>query len=301
MIDALQSTLIPLWALCALLAAWAVTSIPLIQEKYQADGFALTFWVKVFIGLAMTIPVLSIRLDFSLRFYIYVTLSTLVYIVSDITYFKSVPKVGSGIVTRLLPSSVVITFIVWFLIEPERLKPYMENPYIGSATAALIGLFVFFALQLRKCPLSWQGVRMIWPVILAACIGPVLTKIALSEIEGNNAVYVYLFVQSTMTVGFLGLYYLVKKPIPLSIFASYNSIRTGMIIGAIMCITLLLKLKALQLADNPGYVTMIFFTDAVWVLWVYKWLGRKDDSRIWPGLGIVGCAAALIFLKQYAA
>ena len=37
---------VPFWAVLGLLAALFSTAIPLIQERMQADGFAVAFWVK---------------------------------------------------------------------------------------------------------------------------------------------------------------------------------------------------------------------------------------------------------------
>jgi hypothetical protein len=39
-------------------------------------------------------------------------------------------------------------------------------------------------------------------------------------------------------------------------------------------------------------------TDALWILLFYRAIGKKDDSKIWAGLGIVGCAAALALVKS---
>lgn len=293
-----------LWAFYAFAAALAMTSIPLLQEKFKADGIALTFWIKVFVTLSALVPVLHYGLAVPPMFYVYTLVTTVIYIISDIVYFRSVPHIGAGMMTRLLPSSVLITFVLWMVIEPQRVDAYISKPWIGAGTCALIIAFVFCAMRVKRCPVSWQGVKRIWPVLASASLGPIITKMALNEAAANAAhenvaTFAYMFVQSGMTVALIGLYHLVRRPIPTAVMFERNAIRTGFIIGIAIAAMLFFKTKALQLTDNPAYVVMVFFTDALWVMLIYRLIGRKEQGDIRAGIGIVICAALLVLLKSF--
>lgn len=290
--------MIPLWFVMALSAAMMTTAVPLVQEKFKADGFALALWNKVFITI-LTLPILLyVGLPSDPLFYVYLAITSVIYSVSDVIYFRAVPQVGSGVVTRLLPISVVVTFFAWFLVDPELWHSYMAEP----RKAVMIGLvflaFLYFSSRLKQCIVSWQGFRLLWFVIVAACVGPIIGKLALSHAGQVQAPFAYVCIQSLMMVVCLGIFYCWKKPISHQIMFSASSIRTGIILAVISGVMLILKMKAVQLVDNPAFVSLVVFTDALWVLLVYKLIGKKENANIWAGLGIVACAVAVIAVKS---
>ncbi|MDB5478341.1 MAG: hypothetical protein JWM96_836 [Alphaproteobacteria bacterium] len=290
--------IIPLWAVLSLAASLLVTFIPLVQERFKADGFALALWNKVFVA-AMISPFLwRVGLPTDPLFYGFVTLTAAIFSLSDVVYFRAVPIIGSGLMTRLLPASVVITFLLWFAVDPQLIDKYTAVPWKMAAICAILLAFVFFASRVKKCHISWTGLRLIWPVIVAACIGPVLVKLALDHAAKEQATFAYLFFQSVLTIFFLSLYAAVKHPVPRRVLYSPHVIKVAALMGALMGSTMYLKTRAVALVDNPGFTSMIFFTDALWVILIYKLIGRKETGNIWAGLGIVACAAALVLVKS---
>ncbi len=282
-----------MWAFYAFAAAILVTAIPLLQERFRADGFALAFWVKVFVVL-LTLPYAAyLGLPVEPRFYFWVALSAVLYSISDVIFFRAVPRVGSGVVTRVLPATVIITFLLWFAVDPSLIAQYAAQPAKSAAIIGVLALFVFFATRVKKCAVTWAGVRMIWFVIFAGCVGPVISKIAIGQMPAA-----YVAVQAFFMAVFLAGFYAFKRPIGTDVFLCRNSVVTGLLIGAVMALVSVLKAKALQLAENPAYVTVIFFTDAIWVLAVYKMIGRKESANVWAGLGIVASAAALVLVRS---
>lgn len=289
--------MIPLWFVLALSAAMMTTAVPLVQEKYRADGFALALWNKLFVAI-MTLPILLyVGVPDDPLFYIYLAATAVIYSISDVVFFRSVPVVGSGVVTRLLPISVVATFFIWFLIEPDLWHEYMQQPYKLMAICLILLAFLYFAARLKKCHVSWQGVRLLWPVIIAACIGPVISKLALDRAGQVQAPLAYVCIQSIMMVMCLSVFYRIRKPISHQVMFSKEAIRTGIILAALAGVMIFLKMKAYQLVDNPGFVSLVVFTDSLWVILVYRLIGKKETANIWAGLGIVSCAFAVIVVK----
>lgn len=289
--------MIPLWALLGLSAAFLSTAIPLIQERMKADGFAVAFWVKA-AAVLLSLPfALYFGLPSDWKFYAVISVTALLWCVSDVLYFRGVAQVGAGIVSRLLPSAVLISFVVWFLIRPELLQQYAAHPLPAAAMALIIVLATLFATLLHRDPVSWQGVRLVWFVIFAACVGPIIEKLSLGYAPAREAPFGFMFAQGSIMLALWLIYYLIRKPIPYSVLMSKQSLVTGAAIGSIGTAVLYLKTTALMMTEHPAYLSVLLFTDALWILLVYRVTGRKDDSNVWAGLGIVFCAIALILVK----
>jgi hypothetical protein len=50
--------------------------------------------------------------------------------------------------------------------------------------------------------------------------------------------------------------------------------------------------------DNPGYVSALRLVNTVLIVAAHKWMGKKDDSDVVSGFGIVASAAAIVLLKE---
>jgi hypothetical protein len=109
-----------------------------------------------------------------------------------------------------------------------------------------------------------------------------------------------MFCQGSMMIAFWAVYYVLKKPLPLPVLFSPAQIRTGLSIGVVGFIVLTLKTIALVQVEQPAYLSVILFTDALWIILYYRLTGRQETSNIWAGLGIVACAITLVMLKQAA-
>ena len=290
--------IIPSWVLLGLYAALITTAIPLIQERLKAEGFAVAMLVKFVACVAMIPFVLTQGFPDNPKFYVAVAITSVLWAISDVIYFRSIPKVGAGVVTRLLPSAVILSFILWFFIDPALLDKYKANPLQASLIAAIILLASWFASQLKNCPVSWKGVRVIWFVIFAACVGPLIEKMTLGYAPAKQAPFAFVFVQACFMLCCYGLYYLIRKPISRAALFSALSLKAGILIGICSAAGVTLRFMALQEAEHPAYLSVILFTDALWVVLFHRLTGKTDNSNIWAGLGIVFCAIALTVVKS---
>ena len=291
--------MIPDWALLGLCAALVMTAVPLIQEKMKADGFALAFIIKVVSALLLLPFVLYQGLPTDPRFYFSAAVTSALWAVSDVIYFRSVPIVGAGVVSRLIPSAVIISFILWFFVDPSLLDKYIERPIQAAAIITIICCSAVFATLLKKCPVSWQGARMIWFVIFAASTGPLIEKFTLGYASKGQAPYAFTFIQALFMLAFWAVFFLIRRPIPVSTLFSPTSIKAGCMIGLCSACAVTLRFTALQTAEHPAYLSVILFTDALWIVLVHRVMGKRDTSNIWAGLGIVACAVALIVAKSF--
>lgn len=288
-----------LWVVLGLLAAFANTGSPLVQERMKGDPFSVAVWIKIG-TVALTFPfVLFFGLPDNPNFYIFAAISGLIWSVSDVIYFRAVSAVGAGVVSRLLPSAVLLSFIGWFAFDPALLDKYLANPVQGGAAFAVICAASFFAMNLKSCPLSANGFRLIWFVILAAAIGPLVEKISMGDTPKAQTPFAFVFIQAAIMLGFWAIYSLIKRPVTRSVFLLPSSCKTGLIISVFTTTALCLRFAALQYVEHPAFLSVLLFTDALWIILYYRLTGREDRSKVWAGLGIVGCAMLLVLVKSF--
>lgn len=288
-----------IWIGLGIFAAIVSSGIPLVQEKHKGNPFAVAIWVKIGVA-SLTLPfVLYLGLPDNPRFYIFAALSAAIWSISDVIYYRSVSEVGAGVVSRVLPSAAILLFLVWFLINPEQLEKYQENPIQGGLIFLIIIAASALSMLMKKCPVSWRGLQLVWFVLFAAAIGPLVEKISMGDEPSIKAPFAMTFIQAVMMLGFWGVFALVKRPVTFATFTLPTSWKTGLMISVFMTVVLCSRFTALQYVENPAFLSVILFTDALWILLYYRLTGRKDDSKIWAGLGIVGCAAALVLVKSF--
>ena len=288
-----------IWIGLGILAAIVSSGIPLVQEKHKGNAFAVAIWVKIGVML-LTLPfVLYFGLPDNPRFYIFAALSAAIWSISDVIYYRSVSEVGAGVVSRVLPSAAILSFVVWFIINPDQLQKYLDNQIQGGLIFLIIIVASALAMLMRKCPVSWRGLQMVWFVLFAAAIGPLVEKISMGNTPKMQAPFAMTFIQAVMMLGFWAVFAAIKRPITFTTFMLPTSWKTGLMISTFMTVVLCARFAALQYVEHPAFLSVILFTDALWILLYYRLTGRKDDSKIWIGLGIVGCAAALVLVKSF--
>ncbi len=290
--------MIPLWALYALMAALCVVVVMLVQERVKAHGFVLAFWLKLFVVL-FTLP-LAVQAGFPTDpvFYGILLVTAVLYCVSDIAYFHAIPQIGSGLITRIMPGAVVVSFFLWLLVDYKNAPHYFEHPVKSFGIFSAVLMAALSTSFLKKCPVSWSGLRQVWVCLFAGCVGPVLSKLCLSHADPSQASYSYIAAQGVMMLALWLLYFCVRKPVPAKVFLSSRSIKSGLTVGVFSTAIMLLKTQAMVLTDNPAYVSILMYTDALWVIVIYKIIGRKETSNVWAGLGIVTSAVMLIIFKS---
>ena len=287
----------PLWAAFAMVCAASSALVLIIPERAQADGFALAFWNKVAALIIMIPFVLWQGLPGGWPFYALVAAQAMLWVISDVVFFRALPKVGAGVVSRLLPATVIATFVLWFLFDPALLEDYARTPVRSAlVVAALLGS-AYFAMRLKRDPVSWQAVRMIWFVLFAAIAGPLLYKLVTRHATIEQGPFAFVMFEAAVMVACWSFYWLARRPVPAAVLFAPSSMRAGAVVGSALCLVSLSKFAAMHYVDNPGLVPAVKYLDAIIVMGYYRAIGKVEKADVAAGLGIVGCAAAIVVLK----
>lgn len=289
----------PLWALFGLISASFSAGVMLVQERLKIEGFAIAFWAKVACIVLMAPLALYFGLPDNPVFYALVCAQAVLWAISDVIFFNAIARTGAGVISRLLPMSVIITFCLWFLIEPALLVTYLETPVRSALIFTTLCATVWFAMQLKQCAVSWQALRLIWFVLFAAVVGPLLFKLVAQHTDIQRGPFSYVVVEALFMVTLWLIYHTIKKPVPRAVMLSPSAIKAGFAVGFFMSLMVASNFAAMFYVDNPGLVPAVKFTDTLLIMLFYKLTGRKEDANVWAGLGIVACAAVIIVLKSY--
>lgn len=293
---------LPIWALYAVFAAMIQALQPLLQEHFKINGLVLAFGIKLVVLLLMLPVMLTQPIPTEPMFYVGIALLSVVWCISDVQYFRAVPVVGAGVVSRLLPATTMVSFMLWFAIEPSLLLEYAEQPLQSAGIIACVLAATWCAMHLSKCEVSRRAVRLLWFVLLACCVAPPFTKLTLDSARLDDAPFAFAFFQALAMLVIWSGYILVRHRPALAVRPDPKTMRRIMLAcllaGLVMATQTVLSAYALMAAEHPSYVTVILFTDALWIIAIYKLVGRRETANVAAGLGIVGAAAALVLLKS---
>lgn len=288
----------PIWAIFALFCAASSALVLIIPERVRCDGFALAFWNKVAAFVFMVPLVLYMGMPQQWEFYALVAAQAMLWVVSDVIFFRALPQVGAGVVSRILPISVIVTFCLWFLFDHTLLRDYLAAPWRSAAVCVALCGSVYFAMRLKRDPVSWQAIRMIWFVLFAAVVGPLMYKFVTKFATIEQGPFAFVLFESLVMVSVWSVFYAVKKPISASVLFSKESLKGGAMVGAAMSVVSLTKFAAMHYVDNPGLVPAVKYIDAIIIMAYYRVIGKVEKADVVAGLGIVGCAAAIIVLRS---
>lgn len=288
----------PLWAALGLVSATLSTGVMLTQERARLNGFVMAFWNKVACAVLMLPFVVYFGAPDNPYFYAILFTQALLWVVSDVIFFNTINSAGAGVVSRILPASVILTFFLWFAVDPQTLDKYLETPWRSLAVVGALCASVYFVMRLRRCPVSWAAVRMIWFVIFAAVLGPMAGKLVMGQSTFAQGPFAYVFFEALAMLGMWLVYYALRRPVPVAELFSSRAVRGGFTVGVFSSLMVASNAAALGLVDNPGLLPAVKFTDTFLILLYYRISGRREDSDVIAGLGIVACAVVIIVLKS---
>lgn len=290
-----------IWSLFATLSMLSGAAQPILQQKFQANSFAMLFWMRI-ITLTCMIPAFvyfgrKYGFPDDPLFYGGALIVAMVATFTDLIFFNAVKKHGAAVCTRLLPGTALITFIVWFVFDHALLAKYLNAPWQSAMICAVLIAGVFFATRLKKCEFSLAAARDIWPVLVFAAGGPVFIKHVLALANPNIAPYGYVMVQAAFVATVFLTHQVIKHPVPRAEFVGTLAIKTGILIGMASMVSIVTRAFAVIYVDNPAYVGMILFTAPFFVGLYDRLMGRPDESHKWAGYGLILCAILLALLK----
>lgn len=289
---------VPAWVLLALLSSSLSAGQMMVQDHFKVAPFPMAFWTKAACATLMLPLALWAGLPTDPVFYICIALQAFLWVVSDVVFYKAIGEVGAGPVSRLMPTTMIVSFFLWFLFDWPLASAYIADPVHSLTIIGILGLIVFFASHLRKCEVTRRAFRALWFVLAAGVTGTIFMKIITRYANLQQGVYAYVLFEAGMMLSYWSIYYLVKKPVAKRIMFGKKTIRCGLGAGAFGAFAVATRYAAFYSVDNPAYVLALRYMDVVIILAAYAIMGKRERANIWAGIGLAACAAMLILAKS---
>lgn len=229
-------------------------------------------------------------------FYVYVLINASIVAYTDYIVFEGAKKYGSGVLTRISSLFVLSSFVIWFLVNPKDLVFFVDNPDTALMVSVLLLAVAYFSSRMKECDVSWAALKYTLPTVILAGFVGVFGKMAMDSAPLGSGPVIYGLLSSLLASVFaLGRQKVIIKE-PLTDLLSKKAIMVGAVAAILSVFYGLGKGVAYDLSSNPGYVDAVKKMSVLWVPLIYFMVGHKDNSKIWPGLAIAACVAALILI-----
>lgn len=292
-----NTCMIPLWFTLALGSSVSAALGMYMHQRLNGSTFASCVWLKILAVIIATPVLIKSGLPESPTFYTATAGAALIWCVNDIIYFRNVTTHGAALLSRLAPIGIILAFVVWFFIKPELLGKYLEDPVRFALVCLTLAFAVLCSVLLRHCPVSWKALKSIWFVLLAVPAGSILMKIAADHAPKAQGVFGYVGLEAALMLCFYAVILTFTRRTAVKEIFSFQGLKTGGIIGALLIVGIILRTSAYQHVDHPAFVIMISMLDVVWLMILTRLSGWKDNSDKIAGLGIVIAALCLAILK----
>jgi len=284
-----------MWIVLAGLSGMAFAGYMLVNQHYRLDARALLLWR--YFGVA---AVMGLFLPFATLpqpgFWLLIVPLSMIFSIGDRYLFRSAATFGAGVTSRVLPTSVFISFGGWFLLHPEALDPLLAEPWSLIGVAAALSGLVLGGVFLRRDAVSREAMIALAPMVLVAGTVDLLNKSTMAETSGLvSGVLWYGAVGSGLGgVWQLLAIVLLDRRFDWSTVAAPRMVQAGWLIVLVTVALMSTRCAAMLLTPNPGYVAGLMLTASLWVMVYNRLRGVPDSSPVLPGLGIVAAAAVLI-------
>lgn len=292
------------WIILAILAGILSAAGILLNQYFKLPGLLLVLLSRVFTFLFLLPMAFFIDWPTSPVYYIAVIITGVTGGLADIRAFNVTAKLGGGVVTRLIPLLVPVTFITWFLFAPSQIHDYLAHPINSFGIILALSACVYFASRLQStCTISKSALRLMAPTILAYGLNGALAKLALNNANAHEGVYGYIFIQTAVVLLSTSFYYLWQgKRSALADKISFKDVQRKTLwlacgLASFFWMTHMgCKMYAFSAIDNPAYVNAVVLLAPIWVILFYKIIGHKEQANISAGIGILASTIALVLL-----
>lgn len=294
-----MQAIFPWWA-AAIIFSFAVSSYTLINQQVKIKSSVLATFSGL--GVATTLfPICFFIVGFptNIEFYIYTIIGGIAVATIDNRSFYIADKYGAKILSFIGPINIIITTLIWWIIDFESFKYLLERPL--ALTGIIISLILAYTamISMQKTSKNKQALIEAIPLIIANIAIAITIKKAIMIVSDNfiTGITSFIFI-SNLFNGIINLYlrntsgkiesFLTKRNIKIFIF--------------LVLITLILNISvnyALFMSPNPGYVGVIGNGFSIMIVHIYNTIiGRKDSVNIKTGILFIISAIILVMLVR---
>lgn len=288
------------WPILSILAAIFSCGCLLTSQFFKEGGQYLVLMSRIFTLFAF-IPILFfIPWPTDYRFYGAVIITGILVGYADTNMMNLTAKYGGGVVSRVLPLVILMTFVFWLMIKPSQIFDYLERPLQSLLTLLTLSGCVFFSSNMRHCAVSFDALKKMIPTLICFALNMALAKYAFGYSSFHSGVYYYILVQTATVIPIMILLGTTsKKPflkIDIKKLSQRNILASGLLVSIFWILSMISKNYANTLTPNPSYVAALTMTVPVWMIVIYRIIDHKDQTDAKSGIGLMICTIFLTLL-----
>lgn len=303
------------WAWFSFISAVFSAGFYLVNQYWRMPGDLLVFTMRVMVVLLMTPFVIALDWPQDPRFYATVAVTVFVGTSADVRTFNASAKFGAGMVSRLMPVTVLIAFFLWFAVRPSLFFEYIASPLLTFGILVSLAACVYFSMRLNRCEVSRSAMVFMTPALAGYTVTTVLNKYAMdlgaADAGFSGVVYGYMYIQSLIAIFVVGPYILWQrreKPVPLVQTVPavsppptpFRPLLAASFAAAVVWVShMVFKNFAMAYSESPSYQAAINLTAPVMIAAVYRMVGHKEETDVKAGMGIVAAALLLVVVTCF--
>ncbi len=269
------------WWSFALIQALFTGAMVVMAHKYGVAGVRLIHMRSVVLSLFLS-PILFLApLPSDPAFYIGAIGIGVLGSIADSLVFASSAIYGAGATSRLLPMSIVGSFVFWFLFEPSQMTLYMAKPLIGVGIvlALLLSMYAISSMRKGGGESGAGAFKMLLPAVMIYAVCDSLNKISIDTIElGWGNLYFIFFLCITMAFT-TGVYMKLRKQRLYRVARLESALfwKVGLVMATLYLCAMLGRTTAMFFTINPAFASVIGLSVPIWVLF-YNIMIKSDDA-----------------------
>ena len=224
----------------------------------------------------------------------------------DNRLFNAASRFGAEITSVIQPLSVLLGFVMWFIIVPTQFFNLAANPLkLVLVVGAMLGI-VTSVILFRKNRLSRLAFLYLLPAMLTVTVLDLLGKILMNIGSDNilGAIFYYSLITSAVAGAINMVAFLKQGHDFKEVVAPRNLFLAGIPMIMLIMGMYVFKNYSLYLSENPAYVMAIIYSYPVWIFVANnifsKYLKNKEYARPnkWVMISMVVSILVLILTVQ---
>jgi len=287
------------WVYSSILAAFVSAFLMLTNQYFKQSGGAMVLVFRIIVAIILLPFMFYVEIPKTWTFYIALLIAASSGGMADIRTVNLVAKYGGGMVSRMRPLVIFLTFPLWFFFDNALFFKYLEHPAKSTAIVlALIGC-AYFASRFKKCEINKAAIKDMLPALVAYSVASIASKIAAMQGGYQQIVIPYLCIQSIMITPIIATYlaFTDKAQLKMKVILDKRMLQAAGSFAFFWMMAVALQVISLANVPNPAYYGAIGQLSPVIISLIYLAVGHKEKGDVVSGFGIVLCAVAISLLS----
>ena len=268
-----------MWLFFAVLTSilYATYHIGNQESKLKAELFII---YRGFLTAVVATPfVLIYHYIFPWQFYALILFQGITISYMDYKYFQAFQKFGAENVNSITPLTVMITFILWLIIEPSMIDTYLAHPLRSIIIIASLMGIIYAVMNYHQQKIGKESLKFVVPLLILSSLIDISNKVITNYAEGHLLALTFHRVAFTgLIIGSINLILNHHKNIKLKELIDLKNIYRGSFILLLVLCMISINF-AMHYSPNPAYTSAVTYLSVIWIMLINKFIAYSDKVK----------------------